>query len=69
MEKLEFEKPGFEILQIDEKPLAEVNINAGIYVMNKAIKNSLKEKQDMPNLLDYLKKKLQYKFSNSIILA
>lgn len=56
--KLEFEKPGFEILQIDEKPIIEVNINAGIYVMNKScLKFIKKKKQDMPNLFGLLKKK------------
>ena len=56
--KLDFKKNNQEILNLDEKPLIEVNINGGIYVMNKRCLSLLKKnkKIDMPEFFKILKK-------------
>ena len=56
--KVNFKKNNQEILSLDEKPLIEVNINGGIYVMNKRCLNLIKKNQkiDMPEFFKVLKK-------------
>ena len=56
--KLDFKKNNQEILNLDEKPLIEVDINGGIYVMNKRCLNLIKKnkKIDMPEFFKILKK-------------
>jgi len=56
--KVNYKKNNQEILSLDEKPLIEVNINGGIYVMNKKCLNLLKKNQkiDMPDFFKVLKK-------------
>ncbi len=56
--KLDFKKNNQEILNLDEKPLIEVDINGGIYVMNKRCLNLIKKnkKIDMPEFFRILKK-------------
>lgn len=56
--KVDFKKNNQEILSLDEKPLIEVNINAGIYVMNKKCLSLIKKNQkiDMPEFFKVLKK-------------
>ena len=56
--KLDFKKNNQEILNLDEKPLIEVDINGGIYVMNKRCLNLIKKnkRMDMPEFFKILKK-------------
>lgn len=57
--EIEFEKHDYDILKLNEKPLIEININAGIYIMNKNCLKFLKKnkKIDMPDFLKILKEK------------
>ena len=57
--KINFKKKNQEIITLDEKPLIEVNINAGIYAMNKKCLNLIKKNKelDMPDFFKILKAK------------
>ena len=57
--EIEFEKKEFEIINLKEKPLIEVNINAGIYVINKKCLNFIpkNKKMDINKLFEILKRK------------